>query len=778
MTYLAITQGTTEWLLGKPALLDELHAALVLNERTLADVSVVEFADGPVRIAARNERDVLAVWNVDYLSGTGEESWGFIKLDSDLGLQGLPDISREVLERAFYVISQRLQGLLLDGAFIHRAQSNETHTCLAGRGSTAREFSIGYFEHTLESIDAARRAVICLGPARGFTQLCRRVAEEARNLPALVAHANGLTSASRRRPIADDDVLRSLRDALRPYTRAEPVNEYGQVEIVTGEAAIPLGDQFRATGFSYEDWLSTGSPLSDVQRRILLSDVIDTHPLRIVGPGGSGKTLLMQLLVVRRLRIAQELRRPVRLLYVTHNGAMAESVAHRFDVLDQNGFAARSPDQILDIVTLAEYGRRQLNLEFTAVIDPDAFEAKQFQLEQVTLALRGAMDAMQDVVAASRLFSEVRDNPSLVEVLAKLVMAEISTAIKGHGLENDKRRYVQSERAFSRFHGVLSLPERQLVFHAFEHYNRAVFEELEVLDTDDIALSLLGRLRTPIWELKRRTLGYDYVFVDETQLFNENERRVLPLLTKGNTPHVPIALALDEAQDAFGQSQSTAGLATLGIPEISTESLASIHRSTRGIVRLAFFVIQRCTDLFGPDFPDFTGIGDQMEPDNHPLATPPRVETVSEDSRGIGKFVLKRIREMRRNLRRVAVICHSDLYWDQILEELKASDLPLHVLLERGAKLPPASPVVVMSRPLLAGGQEFDAVILVGLEQGLVPPRVSGNDALASAVEQQSLRELYLSITRARYRLAVVINTGATPAPVIHDAVRAGLLQA
>ena len=777
MTYLALSQGTCDWLLGKPTLIEAVKNSAVATEGGMRALGANEFAEGPVRIVFSADNDVVAMWNSDYLSGTGEESWGFIKLDSDLGLGAHPEISSEVFEREVYLINQRLQGLLVDAAFFHRSHPNQSQSCLAGRGTSARQYSVGYMERVVETDSSPRRAIVCLGPSADFAQLSRRTGTEGEQLASLVSRANAMITLNRRRTAAGEHAMAELRSALQAYTRVEHPNEFGQVQIATQTAEFPASDQFRALGFSYEQWIAPGSPLTDVQRRILHLDVIDSHPLRIVGPGGSGKTLLMQLLAVRRLRAAQGQNRPVRILYITHNAAMAESVAHRFEVLDQNGLGLRTESQVLDIFTLAEYGRKQLGLEHTAVIDPDAFEAKRFQLEQVTLALSATMDEMPDAVSDSHLFSEVRRNDFLLDVLAKLIMAEISIGIKGHGLEADKRRYVESERALSRLHGILDPSERALVFHVFEHYMRAVFEELEVLDTDDIALSLLGRLRTPIWELKRRSVGYDYVFVDETQLFNENERRVLPFLTKGTTAHVPIAMALDEAQDVFGHSQATAGLATLGISDITNESLSSIHRSTRSIVRLAFFVIQRSTDLFGSDFPDFTNIADFMEADTHPLAVTPRIEVVGGESRSLGKFVVKRISEMRRaNLRRIAVICHSEAYWDPVLSELKATQLPLHVLLDRGEKLPTDSPVVVVTRPVLSGGQEFDAVILVGLEQGLVPPRVLGNDALAAAVEQQSLRELYLAITRARYRLSVVLSAGASASGVIQDAERAGLI--
>lgn len=776
MTYLAITQSMADWIIGKTGILDILHNLLVQADDAVNLLSGGDFVEGPYRISLSENREVVAIWNIDYLSGTGEELWGFIKNDTQMGLKGEPTISREVFERCIYIINQRLQGFYIDGSYIHRFwPSNGAHTCLAGRGSAARDFNLAYFERNVDAAAATQHAIICVGPAFDFGKLTKFAVSESSLLDGLIDQANALTSPHRRRKIIENAAFKSLRQALGPYSRAHANGEYDQVKVETGKNAIEQRDVYRASGLTYEEWLSPSSPLTNVQRRILLSNAIEKHPLRIVGPGGSGKTLLMQLLALRRLQIAQQKNQKIRVLYIVHNAAMAESVKQRFDVLDAGKDNLRNGDRILDVYTLSDYGRRQLDLDANAVIDPDAYESKVFQFEQISEALRDSMNSMPATVSGSELFAAAQNNQELFSILARLVTFEISNVIKGHGLENDKRRYVQSERRLSRLHGILSQEERQLVYHTYKKYHDAVFEGLEVLDTDDIALSLLGKLRTPIWELKRRKLGYDFVFVDETQLFNENERRVFPLLTGGASNHVPIALALDEAQDIY--SQSTAGMATLGIPDIANESLESVHRSTKSIIRLAFFVIQRSTDLFGPDFPDFTGMAQKMEEDNHPLAAPPTVEVASEEVKKFGKFIVKRIRELRRaNLWRIAVICHADQYWDTLTNELRAADLPLHVLLQRGEKLSPDQPMVVLTRPPYAGGQEFDAVILVGLEQGVVPPRIVDNEALSAAVEQQTLREIYLAVTRARYRLIVALTAGATLTNIMQEAERTGLL--
>jgi hypothetical protein len=710
---------------------------------------------------------------VDYLTGTGSEEWGFIKRTPPVGLLDHLEISREVFEREIYVINQRLQGLLLDGAFFHREHATGSHTCLAGRGTEARQFSIGYFESEVPAGSSRSRSIICVGPSHRFEALARVASEEAKGLPNLARMANEMIAPHRRRPVLNTVIFPSLRTEITD-------REEGETLALTDVTVSPLGaapvakDAYRTLGWKYSDWVKPQSPLSPTQRRILESDGILKHPIRIIGPGGSGKTLLMQLLAVRRLLSARDAHAAANVIYIVHNAPMARLVRERFDALGVNE-CVTGENQKLEITTLSDYGKTQLQLSDTGIIDVDAHETKLFQLSQVQDALREILKESIAEVQGSKLLSQVAANEDLFVIFSRLVMAEISSAIKGHGLTTDKQRYIGMQRPLSRLHNVLGQTERALVFDAFRRYHQSVFEEMEVLDADDIALSLLGKMRTPIWELKRKSLGYDFAFVDETQLFNENERRIFPLLTKGSSAHVPIVLALDEAQEIYGQT--SAGFGALGIKDVENESLPSNYRSTRAIVDLAFFVIQRTTDLFGPDFPDFTATVAVMESDDHPLAAKPMIEICNEDAKSFPRFVVKCIRDLRKKqVRQIAIVCHSESYWEALVAELQKTDLPLHVLLQRGDRLSPNHPLVVLTRPAYVGGQEFDAVVSVGLEQGLVPPRIRDNDALAAAVEQQAFREIYLSFTRARYQLKVLINKGAKPTRVIQEAVSAGLI--
>ncbi|MHB1056287.1 MAG: UvrD-helicase domain-containing protein [Rhodanobacter sp.] len=773
MRYIAFTEAVANWLLGKAGLIDSLHRALISADATRALSVGQEFIEGPFHLAYSPDALVLGMWNADYLSGTGEEPWGFIRVSGELGIADAPAVSREVFERCLYVISQRLQGLTIDGAFFPRTCGTNGHTCLAGRGSEARQVSIAYHETVLGKAGQKQQAIVCLGPHVNWRALEAAADNAALELPRLVEAAGSLLASGRSSRVADPVALEDVRAYLRPFTKIDAPRGIGDVQVEFDNREIDEVARFKAASLSYEEWIAAASSLTEVQRRILLSDAVEQHPIRIVGPGGSGKTLLMQLLAVRQMLRAANRGVPVRIIYLVHNREMARTVRHRFEVL-ASATGVTFTD-FVDVKTLSEVARELLELDDAHVIDTDAHEAKAFQFDQVKRALEAQLEVASAVPQDSRLLCTARDNPRVMDVLAVLIMSEISVAIKGQGLSRERRKYVQSARPLSRFHGAMTEREREFVFKVFEAYHAEVFESLEVLDSDDLAISLLGRLRTPIWDLRRRQQGYDYIFVDETQLFNENERRVIPLLSNALQRHMPVVLALDEAQSIYGLG--SAGFAALGIEGMTSESLSSIHRSVKSVIELAFFVIQRSTDLFGADFPDFTNIADKIESDHHPLAAKPRIEQVPDQQQSFGKFILKRVRELRRaNIRQIAVVVHADQYWDAVLAELSKSDLPLQVVLTRGQKLPLDQPLVAITRPAYVGGQEFDAVILVGLEQGVVPPRMGDSEALSTAVEQQVLREMYVSITRARYQVVVALSQGAAPNAVLLDAVKHGVL--
>src|SRR5207253_936604 len=109
-----------------------------------------------------------------------------------------------------------------------------------------------------------------------------------------------------------------------------------------------------------------------------------------------GKTLLMQLLAIRRLEEAKNKGMPLRVLYVVHDSAMMNTMWSRFIALGAGEFLEGERNQELHVKTLFEHSQAELKIDTKSVIDTDAQQTKQFQLAMVTERLREALDDRTD----------------------------------------------------------------------------------------------------------------------------------------------------------------------------------------------------------------------------------------------------------------------------------------------------------------------------------------------------------------------------------------------
>ncbi|MDP1890153.1 MAG: hypothetical protein Q8K55_04620, partial [Gemmatimonadaceae bacterium] len=163
-------------------------------------------------------------------------------------------------------------------------------------------------------------------------------------------------------------------------------------------------------------------------------------------------------------------------------------------------------------------------------------------------------------------------------------------------------------------------------------------------------------------------------------------------------------------------------------------------------------------------------------PDDHPLARPPCIRFCPADST-LEALTIARVRALRsENVRTVGVIVLAEVYLGLLKQALAAASLPLHVLSERGTRMPIDQPVVALATADSVGGQEFDAVVIVGLELGVFPPNTRGDQTLQEAVEQQAWRATYLATSRARYRVEYLVNKRTNLAEMLQKARAAGLL--
>lgn len=775
MKYIGITQKTANWLISHQNYFDAVKADLdkIISNKSLASGVI---AIGPLRVSAFEDQLIL-IWNNDYITGTDFEDWGFLKIQPPLGLLEAQEIISEVIEREIFIINQRLQNLMLPENMKHRSLGNNFHTCIAGRGEIAWHKSVGWYEDKISNSKGSFHSIVCVGPSgdTGYATITRHITDASNVLSKLIEYSNFTLVKSKTKPVLDIAIFKNIRDSFS----SENLNKGADLLPVESPPELDKGvsteTKYSTLTWKYEEWIKESSSLSKIQRFIVESDIILKQPIRIIGAAGTGKSLLMQLLAMRRLTTAKVKNEEVNILYLVHNSEMQNSVWNKFETLGAEEFLLSDLPQKLTIKTLFEHCCEELELEESTIIDKDAYQTKIFQRTIILECIQELFLEFKNIAIKSDLLSKVSSNPELLEVFADLISNEIGVGIKGRDLVSDRKKYIDSEKPHTRLHGVLTKFEREFVFRIFEKYKEKISDTLGMLDADDVAITFLSHLRTPLWEMKRKKVGFDYIFVDETQLFNQNERQLFKFLHKRTSGYVPIVIALDEAQELRGTT--SAGFGLLGIEDLKNETLPEVHRCTPTILRLAFFIISRTTDLFGPDFPDFTKSTETVIPENHQLAKHPRI-VIRSESPSISKTVLKEIRALRRNnIRQIAVIIHAERYWNDIVEFLKKEDLPIVIGLKRGEFIIPDKPIVYISKPESIGGQEFGAVICVGLEHGVVPPIVNGHAGLSETLEQQSLREMYLSFTRAKFQLVIINSKHSAPSKMIQLAIDNNLLE-
>ncbi|MDE2483337.1 MAG: UvrD-helicase domain-containing protein [bacterium] len=760
--YLCINRQTAQWLLESKALRDIVASALVSHFDEMS--ASAPFSIGPLRVRLSNDDTLLAIWNVDYATVSGDDAIGFIRIMDPYSLfHADVEVFPATFERMLMIINQRFLNRLFPTTFYFRRLESGGSKVAAPKRSSGELQNIGFYERVVQIGHSSVRSMLIVGPAYDWDKVAKEAVSREHELDELVKRAQLIEHAKTPFKKASD-VLRTLFSPLADQTgRGMPV-ALPFTQRTRGDG-ISSEDVYRTLRWTYEEWISPDSPLADEQRHLIDSDVVTNNPLRVVGPAGSGKSLLMQLLAIKLLKESTA----NRIIFLTHNQAMRAAALDRFLVLGARNFMDYGK---LAVRTLSDFMTELTSIPIHNTLDFDPEKAAATKDDLLLTAINSALDDVAIDLPDMKTIRSLIERDSSKRVLLELIKNDISTAIKARGLAGERDAYVTSEFALGQFHGILSQEERNFIFTVFAYYQLDL-AKYDVLDNDDIALTMLGRLRSPLWQnLQRRSLGFDFVFVDEAQLFNDNECQIFSLLTTGARNFTPVVLALDAAQDLYAASKS--GLGSLGIKGIQRGVLSSTHRMPPAVARLAYFVISKTTELFSEDFPDFTSGFDA--PGEQAIEA---ISLLKEERPRLARSANKLIRECRsRGFRQFAIVCHAQNEYDRIGRELRdlMKDLDFMVVESRGQRPKSDHAFIIYCRPELVGGQEFDCVICIGLEENILPIKVPDNPILEQTLEQEAFREMYLCFSRARHELFILNAADSLPSPVLTEAIELGFL--
>lgn len=537
----------------------------------------------------------------------------------------------------------------------------------------------------------------------------------------------------------------------------------------------------------FEDWLQH---LTRDQQRFVNS--MADNSSRIEGPAGSGKTLCLVLKCINKIKIAEENNREHHSVFVVHSEATKRNLEDIFSSVDSFEYFNKertSSRHSIKVTTLLEWCLDKLAgfIQISEILDQDAMESKEFQL----LAIRDSLSFIMKhefftyskfITANLKNFFEENNESYLAESLQH----EISINIKGRAGE-DLERYKKSP-TLEYCIPISSEQDKGFIFTIFNKYNDYL-RSSAVFDVDDIILSTIGQLDTPLWRRRRTREGFDSIFVDETHLFNLNELSVFHFMLK-NIDAPCIAFSVDKSQ-AIGDRGLTNEAIQRAIfsdekSQITTDAvyMKSVFRCSPDILDLAFSITNSGALLF-TNFENSLQNAKSIfiETDEKKCKKPEYVEYLNDTSMVIASFkeADNMMKELGCSRTDIAIITFSPELFKVIEDYAKTYNKPVELLKARGdieiINKAKAKSSFVISFPDYVGGLEFDGVVLVGIDKGRVPPVEQNKEESRHFLRYAAHNRLYVAVSRARYRVSIFGLVERKPSELLSSAFSLGCLE-
>lgn len=362
----------------------------------------------------------------------------------------------------------------------------------------------------------------------------------------------------------------------------------------------------------YEAWIDD---ITEQQREFVFAP--RTQSIKLRGPAGTGKTLALELKVLKELYDARRTGVPARILFVTHSWALAVQAEAGMRLLDPTLDIAQ-----VDVYPLLAVADLILPPERRAtgfrLLGEDNQEGKRLQIQMIDEIVenlrqgdwivyrRGASNDVKNRVAAAR-------GSSLRNGFVWDLMIEFSCVLSAHGILpgiNAERDYLALHRA-PWMMPLGTEADKRFVLRVYTEYVARLKQDA-LLASDQLINDFLNFLETFAWNLRRDKDGYDLIFVDELHLFNDQERLVLHYLTRSPDQYPVMFMALDARQSPTEVYDLAIEVPSRGVSSQAEElmggtvkslELSAVHRFTPQILRL----VQHIHDMYpalnlGPDW--------------------------------------------------------------------------------------------------------------------------------------------------------------------------------
>lgn len=514
-----------------------------------------------------------------------------------------------------------------------------------------------------------------------------------------------------------------------------------------------IGSEAVVQGYSYEYWRTLLK-----QEQLKVVDAPLDSSVRVVGPAGSGKTLTLCMRAMKLARDENVVGGHKKILIVTHSWAMTERIDGILLALNDG---RQVPNiSVLPLLYVLQYHAGNVGQAANAVLGEDSADGQRrvmdlldrFASEVETRLTSAARSAMSPAIV--RALSAAQGSHARNELILDLYEETIGV-LSPQGImpgDSDKIADYLSAPREPTMPPFTTRADREFCLRVFERFLEQLID-LGVITTDQLVLDSIRVFETFTWNVKRETDGYDFILIDELQLFDAQERLAVSLLSRAKPGMVFLSVE-DPSQGLFSAVNSRSGT-------MNTEKsvyLSETHRFRSGLFEFISFLYGR--------FPlNATAIKVAKA---EAKARKPRLVQLSTAAL-VADYCLSKAREVsasREKERRLCVVCVGEVE-NEIFASIRQEGLPVVRLtsFDDVELLTYQRRAAVVSSWQFIGGTQFSDVVLV----------VSGLPRAANAYAQlRELTAIYLGASRASSALDIVCD--ARIPDVLQAAHRAKLL--
>lgn len=530
---------------------------------------------------------------------------------------------------------------------------------------------------------------------------------------------------------------------------------------------------------NYQGWIDALNP-----DQAAFVEAATERSIRLRGPAGSGKTLALALKAIREDEKLAAEETEARIAFVTHSWSLATEVQ---SMIESMGTGAHPRIDVFPLLAVAQNLAPSEYLDTGAftIVGDDSLSGKQAQLDEILESTRDFRDGdwITYRAAASERLRKRIESTDLDEQLAFAwdLLIEFGSVIGAAGIfpgAGAESRYLELARA----PWMLQLDtagDKRVVFEIYSRYAKNL-EDRGLVTTDQLLADFVAYLESHAWNRKRRSDGYDLVFVDEFHLFNPLERQALHYLNRDVSKYPRLFMAADPRQSASGAFIGIAADSTnsdlarvddIVLDNVDSIELSTVHRFTPEILNLARHVQSAFPTLFyGHDWDvDFSKVQSAQQRgkvsrlniagtrDAEQIDIYKSIEELYHD--GPIAIAVVDNRHWGRFTSFASVVRGSGKYHVSVINS--RSDLDGAGYRQRG--------VVIGTSEHLAGLQ-FRTVLAAGIPDSR-PGLISPSD------KSRVLTMMYLAITRATSEVRIFVNKedGGIP-EVLSDAIDANIL--